>query len=121
MTPLHKETLSVTSKTPPPERKDVRRPSLMPGRRVRMNPDLELASVLNSGWTQQVANERAQQTPGDEAGMDTQDGKRLHRASCAAELHSLLEFRRSRFEKDVQKKPALSAQGGPFDDLLGQL
>ena len=54
-------------------------------------------------------------------GLETGDGKRQHRATCAAELHSLLEFRRNRYDKDVQKKPALLLQGTLTEDMSGEL
>ena len=103
----------------------MRRSTLIPGRRVRANPETELASVLSYGWTQQIARESAQQTlnraPEDEVGLETGDGKRQHRATCAAELHSLLEFRRNRYDKDIQKKPALLLQGTLTEDMSGEL
>ena len=125
LTQVHKEQLNHNTKTPPLDRKEARRSTLLPGRRVRPNPEYELASVLSYGWTQQTARESAEQTlcraPGEEAGLDTGDGKRQHRAVCAAELHSLLEFRRNRYIKDVEKKPAFHLQGTVVEDLAGRV
>ena len=123
LTQVHKEQLNLNMRTPPPDRRENRRPTLLPGRRMRPNPENELASVLSNGWTQQIARESAEQTlnraPGEETGLDTGDGKRQHRAVCAAELHSLLEFRRDRYAKDVEKKPTFHLQGTVVEDLAG--
>lgn len=117
--PIHTAKISVISsdstKSPQLDRKVKPKESLI-SRNISFKRDniavsdtSDLPSVFAKDWLKQSSIENLEETlttaPGEEIGRSTSDGRKIHRATCAAELQSFLESQKQQYDQDSMWKP----------------